>query len=129
MADFKLSANFEVRKQAPLDDRLTKLSKTDLIKPESWASDNGTYYVYKNMLVGTSDGLYMLTDVNKLLNSDYSGWLKIYDESQADLAKNDLVSIELSENGEMVLTYGKETNLSNGYINDTGELILEFNYE
>lgn len=129
MADFKLSANIEVRKQAPLDDRLTKLSKADLIKPESWASDNGTYYVYKNMLVGTSDGLYMLTDVNKLLNSDYSGWLKIYDESQVNLEKNDLISIELSENGEMILTYGKETNLSNGYINDTGELILEFNYE
>jgi hypothetical protein len=53
MADFKLSANIEVRKQAPLDDRLTKLKKTDLIKPESWASDNGTYYVYPYMVVGT----------------------------------------------------------------------------
>lgn len=77
MADFKLSANFEVRKQAPLDDRLARLTKADLIKPESWASDNGTYYVYNYMLVGTSDGLFMLVDKTKLLSSDYSGWKRI----------------------------------------------------
>lgn len=77
MADFKLSANFEVRKQAPLDDRLVRLTKADLIKPESWASDNGTYYVYDYMLVGTSEGLFMLVDKTKLLSSDYSGWNRI----------------------------------------------------
>lgn len=81
MADFKLSANIEVRKQAPLDDRLTKLKKTDLIKPESWASDNGTYYVYPYMIVGTQDGLFMLMDVNKLLDADYSGWKRVGSES------------------------------------------------
>lgn len=77
MADFKLSANIEVRKQAPLDDRLAKMTKADLIKPESWASDNGTYYVYNYMLVGTSEGLFMLVDKAKLLSSDYSGWKRI----------------------------------------------------
>lgn len=77
MADFKLSANIEVRKQAPLDDRLAKMTKADLIKPESWASDNGTYYVYDYMLVGTSEGLFMLVDKTKLLSSDYSGWKRI----------------------------------------------------
>lgn len=77
MADFKLSANFEVRKQVPLDDRLVRLTKADLIKPESWSSDNGTYYVYDYMLVGTSEGLFMLVDKTKLLSSDYSGWKRI----------------------------------------------------
>lgn len=77
MADFKLSANIEVRKQAPLDDRLAKMTKADLIKPDSWASDNGTYYVYDYMLVGTSEGLFMLVDKTKLLSSDYSGWKRI----------------------------------------------------
>lgn len=81
MADFKLSANIEVRKQAPLDDRLAKMTKADLIKPESWASDNGTYYVYKYMIVGTADGLFMLMDVNKLLDEDFSGWKRIGNES------------------------------------------------
>lgn len=81
MADFKLSANIEVRKQAPLDDRLAKLTKADLIKPESWASDNGTYYVYDYMLVGTSDGLFMLVDKTKILSSDYSGWKRIGNEA------------------------------------------------
>lgn len=81
MADFKLSANIEVRKQAPLDDRLAKMTKADLIKSESWASDNGTYYVYKYMIVGTADGLFMLMDVNKLLDEDFSGWKRIGNES------------------------------------------------
>lgn len=81
MADFKLSANIEVRKQAPLDDRLAKMTKADLVKPESWASDNGTYYVYKYMIVGTADGAFMLTDVDKLLSADFSGWKRIGNES------------------------------------------------
>lgn len=81
MADFKISANVEVRKQAPWDDRIAKPTKADLINPDSWASDNGTYYVYKYMVVGTADGLFMLTDVDKLLNTDYSGWLKIGESS------------------------------------------------
>lgn len=43
--------------------------------------------------------------------------------------KNDIMAIELSTDGEMILLYGEETSLSDGYINDDGELILEFNYE
>lgn len=92
MADFKISANVEVRKQAPWDDRITKPTKADLINPDSWASDNGTYYVYKYMVVGTADGLFMLTDVNKLLNTDYSGWLKIGESSGGSSSTGDGLS-------------------------------------
>lgn len=44
-------------------------------------------------------------------------------------SKDDLMAIELSEEGDVVLTYGEETNLSDGYIREDGELVLEFNYE
>lgn len=75
MADFNLSANLSVRKQAPLDDRLAKLTKADLIKPDTWASDNGTYYVYDYMIVGTADGVFMLTDKSKVLKE--SAWTQV----------------------------------------------------
>lgn len=42
---------------------------------------------------------------------------------------NDLLAIELSEVGEMILIYGEETNLLDGYISEDGELVLEFNFE
>lgn len=44
-------------------------------------------------------------------------------------SKDDIMAIELSEQGEMVLTYGDETSLSDGYISEDGDLVLEFNYE
>lgn len=77
MADFKLSANFEVLKQAPLDERLAKGTKADLINPASWSQDNGTYYVHQYMIVGTADGVFMLMDVDKMFDTDYSGWKQI----------------------------------------------------
>lgn len=43
--------------------------------------------------------------------------------------KDDLMAIELSEVGEMILIYGEETNLLDGYISEDGELVLEFNFE
>lgn len=43
--------------------------------------------------------------------------------------KDDIMAIELSETGEMILSYGEESNLSDGYISDNGELVLEFNFE
>lgn len=43
--------------------------------------------------------------------------------------KDDIMAIELSEQGELVLTYGEETSLSDGYISEDGGLVLEFNYE
>lgn len=48
---------------------------------------------------------------------------------ELEASKEDLVAIELSEEGEMILSYGKDTNLSDGYISESGELVLEFNYE
>lgn len=74
-SDFNLSANLSVRKQAPLDDRLAKLTKADLINPDTWASDNGTYYVYDYMIVGTADGVFMLTDKANVLSE--SAWEQV----------------------------------------------------
>lgn len=44
--------------------------------------------------------------------------------------ENQMLAIEISEYGEMVLTVGEQnTEFSDGYISEEGEVTLEFNYE
>lgn len=61
--------------------------------------------------------------------SDYATKKELEEALEGVGSKDDLMAIELSEEGDMVLTYGEETNLSDGYILEDGELVLEFNYE
>lgn len=61
--------------------------------------------------------------------SDYATKKELEEALEEVGSKDDLMAIELSEEGDMVLTYGEETNLSDGYISEDGELVLEFNYE
>lgn len=42
---------------------------------------------------------------------------------------NSLVSISLSDKGEMVLTYGEQADFLDGSIRESGEVVLEFNIE
>lgn len=78
-ADFNLSANFNIKKQAALDPRFVVTTKADLIDKDHWAHDGGTYYVYEGLLVAVADTgkVFMLTDKTKLLNTDYSGWIDV----------------------------------------------------
>lgn len=79
---FQFAANFEVRTAEALDPR-TCIEDTheQLINPETWPykkdGDVYTFYVHKNMVVSTNDGLYKLIDPSKIIESDYSGWERI----------------------------------------------------
>lgn len=42
---------------------------------------------------------------------------------------NDLLSLEISEVGEVSVTYGEKSDFVGGQIRETGELLLEFNIE
>ena len=76
LGDIKTSSDYQVLKQAPLDYRLKKKTKADLINPESWPKDGSTIYVYPTMLVGIEDTgeIYKLIDTSKIFDADYSGW-------------------------------------------------------
>lgn len=76
---FATSATIRVDKQFPLDPRVVVENKIDLIRKETWPYDEETLYIYKGMIVGVaSEGeAYMLIDVAKALESDYSGWIRI----------------------------------------------------
>ena len=76
LGDIKISADYEVLKQGPLDVRSKKNTKYDLINPEMWASDGDTIYVYPSMLVGIEDtgNIYVLKDRSKMFEPDFSGW-------------------------------------------------------
>ena len=76
---FSLSANFHVKMQEALDPRMVVEKKSDLINKETWPYDGNTLYLYRGMLVGVAEEskLYILSDVSKALNADYSGWIQI----------------------------------------------------
>jgi hypothetical protein len=76
---FNLSANFQVKMQEALDPRTVVAKKSDLINKETWPYDGSTLYLYRGMVVGVAETseLYILADVNKALDADYSGWVRI----------------------------------------------------
>lgn len=90
--NLNLAANFQVKIQEALDPRLVVENKVDLINKNTWPSDGDTLYVYEGMVVSVSSekSLYTLTDISKILNSDYSGWLKIgaTDSEISDVSTN-----------------------------------------
>jgi hypothetical protein len=61
--------------------------------------------------------------------SDYATKEELEEALAGVGSKDDLMAIELSEEGDVVLVYGEESELSDGYIREDGELVLEFNYE
>lgn len=84
LGDIKTSYDYQVLKQGPLDSRLKKKRKEDLISKDSWASNNGVVYVYPSMMVTIEDtnDVYLLKDVNKIYEEDYSGWKLIGKSSE-----------------------------------------------
>ena len=75
---FVFASNFEVKLKEALDPRIVVSAKADLINKETWPYDGDTVYLYNGLIVSAgSDGVFRLIDVNKVLNSDYSGWERI----------------------------------------------------
>lgn len=76
---FNASFNFQVKMQEAFDPRTAVSTKADLINKETWPYDGDTIYLYNGIVVSVADerSLYMLTDITKVLSSDYSGWLRV----------------------------------------------------
>lgn len=76
LGDIKIALDYQVQKQGPLDARLTRKTKSELIDINAWPHEGNVVYVYKTMLVGIEDTgeTYKLIDPSKMFESDYSGW-------------------------------------------------------
>lgn len=84
---FQFAANFEVKTAELLDPRGSVATKAELISKESWPYDDTvvdgetvtTIYMKKGMLVTVEEenAVYMLVDYDKILATDYSGWLRV----------------------------------------------------
>lgn len=72
-------SNFELKIQGALDARAVVENKSDLIILDTWPHDGDILYLYNGLLVSVEkeNAVYMLTDITKALETDYSGWLKI----------------------------------------------------
>jgi len=76
---FTFAANFEVKTAELLDPRGSVATKAELISKETWPYDGDTIYMKKGMRVTVEEenAVYMLVDYDKILATDYSGWLRI----------------------------------------------------
>lgn len=148
--NIKTSANYDVRMQASLDGRRERPTKTDLITKSSWSFDGNTVYVYEGMPVYVKDEkrTYILNDVNKMFDADYSGWDlvitgnhnsievdSVLNEESANPIQNAAVTKALNEKtGEIydVIRENKETasatfNTLNEKVNSkTGQILLYY---
>ena len=87
--NIKTSANYDVKAQKPLDGRAVRPAKADLIKKESWSSDGSTVYVYEGLQVWVVEEgkTYVLKDLSKMFEPDYSGWeMQLTDANVAKVA-------------------------------------------
>lgn len=90
LGDIKTALSYEVQRQGPLDYRLSKKKKEDLINVEKWpheTTDEGVVipYAYKTMLVGIEETgeVYKLIDLTKMFEPDYSGW-ELFESNSGD---------------------------------------------
>lgn len=69
------------------------------------------------------------TKVSQLDNDKKFVTTEEIDSKLEALTGNDLLALEISEVGEVSVTYGEKSDFVGGQIRETGELVLEFNIE
>lgn len=76
---FKFAASLEVQAASLLDPREKVETKAELINKETWPYEGDTLYLTEGLRVSVVDeqAVYMLVDVTKALDADYSGWKRI----------------------------------------------------
>lgn len=76
---FKFAASLEVQAASLLDPREKVETKAELINKETWPYEGDTLYLTEGLRVSVVEeqAVYMLVDVAKALDDDYSGWKRI----------------------------------------------------
>lgn len=102
---FTFAANFELEIQGALDARVLVQNRSDLILRETWPHDGNTLYLYNGLLVSVANekSVYMLTDITKALDTDYSGWTKI-NGSGGGTGSVDIVDNLTTDSADMALS-------------------------
>ena len=93
--NIKTSANYDVRAQKPMEARREKPRKVDLITKESWSYDGNTIYAHEGLQVYVREEkkTYILVDLSKIFEPDYSGW----DEMLTTSTSGESVTIEVDD--------------------------------
>lgn len=81
IGDITFPSTLQVKKQEMLDPRLGVDKKEDLIKDGTFPSDGDTIYMKEGMCVSVKEekSTYMLINLAKIKNADYSGWYRMND--------------------------------------------------
>lgn len=99
--NIKTSANYDVRAQKPMEARREKPRKVDLITKESWSYDGNTVYAHEGLQVWVVEEgkTYILKDLSKMFEPDYSGWDEMLTASTG-AGSDVIVDTELSDTSE-----------------------------
>lgn len=78
-AEGSFPGSFEVRLRAPMDDRWVVDSIDGMLNPDTWKSEDGTYYHYKEMPTICQGSLYIYIGEsgNTSQVADINNWVKI----------------------------------------------------
>lgn len=81
IGDITFPSTLQVKKQEMLDPRMGVDKKSDLIADGTFPSDGNTIYMKEGMCVFVKEEkcIYMLIDLSKIKNTDYSGWYRMND--------------------------------------------------
>ena len=100
--NIKTSANYDVRAQKPMEARREKPRKVDLITKESWSYDGNTVYAHEGLQVWVPEEgkTYVLKDLSKMFEPDYSGWDEMLTASTGAGGGLELREIKISESAD-----------------------------
>lgn len=85
------TSTIQLKLQALLDPRGGVDKKAELYDINTWPHDGDVIYMKEGMLVTvrSEKSVYMLVDLSKILNTDYSGWLRMDTKVVDDLTSTD----------------------------------------
>lgn len=103
-ATYNFTGNFDVKKAAPLDNRILVSSKEDLTKAETWQSD-GQEYTYVGMIVACEDAIGKLYQLKAKDYTKSENWILISDDFvQVDWNESDSTSKAYIQNKPTIPT-------------------------
>lgn len=124
---FKFAASLEVQAASLLDPREKVETKAELINKETWPYEGDTLYLTEGLRVSVVEeqAVYMLVDVAKALDADYSGWKRIDAASATQVEVVDNLTSD-STTAALSAAQGKALNTEIGAIKNKIAAVFTF---
>ena len=128
VSQIKEFANQGMASEEYVDEQLKKIPTPDISgQIGEHNNDENAHPVLLNEIDNVAKSI--PTKVSQLDNDKQFVTAEEVENRLEGLGGNDLIALEISEVGEVAVTYGEKSDFVDGQIRETGELVLEFNIE